>query len=64
MTYSCITFARAWLITHITRSDRGASLVEYVLLLTGIAILVIAAVTFFGGRVNDKWSETGSSLPF
>jgi pilus assembly protein Flp/PilA len=44
------------------RSEDGASLVEYALLLAFIAIVCIAAVTFFGGEVGDSFSRSGSQL--
>ncbi len=44
------------------RSERGASLVEYALLVALIAVVCIAAVTILGNRANDKFSAVGSSL--
>lgn len=43
-------------------TERGASLVEYALLLAFIALVCFAAVGFFGGRLNSKFSSFGSSL--
>lgn len=45
-----------------SNSDRGASAVEYGLLVAGIAMVVIAAVFFLGGAVQDQFSEVGSSV--
>ena len=45
------------------RSEAGASLVEYALLLALIAVVCIAAVGFFGGEVGDSFSRSGSKLP-
>ena len=42
--------------------DRGASLVEYSLLLAMIAVVCIGAVTFFGGQTADVYSGAGSSF--
>jgi pilus assembly protein Flp/PilA len=42
--------------------DRGASLVEYALLLALIAVVCIGAVTFFGGSLDDSFSKSGSSI--
>jgi pilus assembly protein Flp/PilA len=39
------------------REERGASLVEYALLLALIALVCIAAVTSLGGAVNSKFSS-------
>ena len=45
------------------RSEDGASLVEYALLLALIAVVCIAAVTFFGGEVSDSFSKSASQIP-
>ena len=44
------------------RSEGGASLVEYVLLVALIAIVVIAAVVFLGGEVRNRYDRSGSQL--
>jgi pilus assembly protein Flp/PilA len=54
-------FLKTWLQAH-TRSERGASLVEYALLVALIAVVAIAAITFLGGEARDKLNEAGSSL--
>jgi Flp pilus assembly pilin Flp len=51
-----------WLQARFTNTERGANLVEYILLVALIALLVIAAVTFLGGEVEKKFDETGSEL--
>lgn len=43
-------------------SDRGASLVEYALLVALIAMVCVAAVTFFGNQTGDTFSEVSSSV--
>ena len=42
--------------------DRGASLVEYSLLLALIAVVVLVAVSFFGGELSKSFDDSGSSL--
>lgn len=42
--------------------DRGASLVEYALLVVLIAIVAILAIQFAGTQVSDTFSEIGSNL--
>ncbi len=42
--------------------DKGASAVEYGLLIAGIAVVMIAAVFFLGGVVADNFREVGTSL--
>ena len=44
------------------RSDRGASAVEYGLLITGIAAVIAAAVFLLGGGVNGLFETTCSSI--
>ena len=43
-------------------SERGASLVEYALLIALIAVICIGAVTFIGGKAKGKLSAAGGSL--
>lgn len=42
--------------------ERGASLVEYALLLALIVVVCIGAVAFFGGNLDDNISRSGSSI--
>jgi Flp pilus assembly pilin Flp len=44
------------------RDERGASMVEYILLVALIALAVIAAVVFLKDQVNGKFNESGSKL--
>ncbi len=43
-------------------SERGASLVEYALLVALIAVVCIVAVTFLGGNAKNKFNDVGSSI--
>ncbi|MEY2566592.1 MAG: pilus assembly protein Flp/PilA [Actinomycetota bacterium] len=52
-----------WVRARIARTERGASLVEYALLVALIAVVCVAAVTFFGGQVGGSLSRSASSLP-
>jgi Flp pilus assembly pilin Flp len=53
----------AWLRARFDiRSERGANLVEYVLLLTFIALVVIIIVTNLGSKVSQKFSSASSKL--
>lgn len=49
-------------IRTLVRENRGASAVEYGLLVAGIAVVVIAAVFFLGGTVRDNFNSVGSSV--
>jgi pilus assembly protein Flp/PilA len=54
-------FLAAWLSARVD-SDRGASLVEYALLVALIAVVCIAAVTVLGNNASDKFDQVGSSI--
>jgi Flp pilus assembly pilin Flp len=51
-----------WLGARFSAAERGASMVEYILLVALIAIAVMAAVTFFGGEMNTEFGDSGSRL--
>jgi pilus assembly protein Flp/PilA len=53
---------KTWLQARFSNDERGANLVEYVLLLTFIALVVIAVVTALGQKVSDKFSSASSTL--
>jgi pilus assembly protein Flp/PilA len=42
--------------------DRGASLVEYALLVALIAVVCIAAVTTLGGNASSKLNSAGGAI--
>lgn len=42
--------------------DRGASAVEYGLLIAGIAALIVVVVFAFGGTIRDVFSDTDSRI--
>ena len=54
-------FLSTWIRTHIA-SERGASLVEYALLVALIAVVCIAAVTTLGKSASSKFSTVGASI--
>lgn len=56
---------RTWLTArlHVGEHDsRGANLVEYVLLLTFIAIVVMLVVSRLGTKVSTKFEQASSQL--
>ena len=53
---------RTWLQARFGKNERGASLVEYILLVALIALAVIAAVIFLRGQVSSKFNDAGSRL--
>ncbi|MFN2606715.1 MAG: Flp family type IVb pilin [Acidimicrobiales bacterium] len=44
------------------RSERGAALVEYALLLALIAVVCIAALSLLGGNASTKFSKVATSI--
>jgi pilus assembly protein Flp/PilA len=42
--------------------DRGATAVEYALMVALIAVVIIAAVTLIGTSASDKFSQVGSAI--
>jgi len=51
-----------WVRAHLGRSERGAALVEYALLLALIAVACIVALTFLGGQASSKLNNVGNSI--
>ena len=46
----------------ISRTDEGAGIVEYLLLVVFIALVLIVALAFFSGALGDVFSDTADSL--
>lgn len=44
------------------RDDRGASAVEYGLLIAGVAALIVVVVLAFGDNINDIFTSTCDSV--
>ena len=44
------------------RSERGAALVEYALLVALIAVVCIAAISLLGTSAKEKFSKVGSQI--
>jgi pilus assembly protein Flp/PilA len=54
-------YIKAWLHA-LAGTERGASLVEYALLVALIAVVCIGAISFLGGNASDTFSGAGSDL--
>ncbi len=54
-------FIKAYLVAQ-AKTERGASLVEYALLVALIAVVCITAVTALGGSASSKFEEVDSSI--
>ena len=51
-----------WLRARVGQCERGASLVEYALLVALIAVVCIAAVTVLGKNASNKFQSVGTSI--
>jgi len=49
-------------ICFITKQEKGASMVEYALLVVMIAIVALAAVAIAGSELSETYSEISSGL--
>jgi pilus assembly protein Flp/PilA len=56
-----VEFLATWLRARFD-SERGASLVEYALLVALIAVVCIAAITLLGNNASSKFNNTASSI--
>ncbi|MEY2426181.1 MAG: pilus assembly protein Flp/PilA [Actinomycetota bacterium] len=63
---SIINFYNAWIASFLRarfgRTERGASLVEYVLLVSLIAVVCIGAITILGNKASTQFDTVGSKL--
>ena len=55
-------FIASYMRARFGDDERGASLVEYALLVALIAVVCIAAVTFLGKNAETKFSQVGSAI--
>jgi pilus assembly protein Flp/PilA len=53
---------RTWFEARFGRDERGANLIEYLLLLGLVAIAVMGAVVFLGTQLSPKYNQAGSQL--
>ena len=47
---------------RVIRAERGASLVEYALILALIVVVCVVSVSMFGGGLNNSFSKDASSV--
>lgn len=57
-----LDFITAYVRARFGNTERGASLVEYALLVALIAVVCIVAITFIGTAGSSKLNEVGSSI--
>ena len=53
---------RTWIRARWARDERGANLIEYLLLISLIAIAVIGAIAFLGSQLTPKFNGAGIAL--
>jgi pilus assembly protein Flp/PilA len=59
--YDVVNYVRIRL-TAMARTERGASAVEYGLLVALIAVVIVVAVTTLGSNLSGVFSKTASSI--
>jgi pilus assembly protein Flp/PilA len=59
---SIIPFLQAWVATT-RKSDKGAAMVEYGILVAGIAVLCLVAVFALGGKINSLFNGINLGTP-
>jgi pilus assembly protein Flp/PilA len=52
---------KTWMLAR-CKSERGASLVEYALLVALIAVVCIVAITFLGREASSNFSDIGDQV--
>lgn len=55
-------FCAPYIRARFGRDERGASLVEYALLVALIAVVCIVAITILGNNAKSKFSDVGSAI--
>jgi len=48
---------------RLQREEKGATAVEYGLMVGLIAVVIIGAVVILGGKLNDLFTAIGNALP-
>jgi pilus assembly protein Flp/PilA len=59
---STYEFLATWLRARFGDSERGASMVEYALLVALIAVVCIAAIKLIGQSANSSFKSTATEL--
>jgi Flp pilus assembly pilin Flp len=49
-------------ITALREREEGQTITEYALIIASIAILLIVAMLFLAGKIDDLFSDTGTSV--
>jgi len=57
-----VRYIQQYIASRYTKTERGAALVEYALLVALIAVVCIAAITLIGQATSNKFSTVSSKL--
>ncbi len=49
-------------LKHLARDNRGATMVEYILLVGVVALISISSFKFFSGKVWDRTAKQGETV--
>ena len=60
--FSTYEFLATWLRARFSDNEKGASLVEYALLVALIAVVCIVSIGVLGDNANDAFSKVGTSI--
>ena len=52
----------SWMRARFSNTERGASLVEYALLVALIAVVCVVAIQVLGEKASSSFSSTGSGI--
>ena len=61
--YSTLVTLAAFAKDRLQREEKGATAVEYGLMVGLIAVVIIAAVVLLGNKLNDLFTSIGNALP-
>lgn len=53
---------KAWAQARFTNSERGANMVEYILLVGLIALFLIGIIVVVSGQIGDKFTQAGDEV--
>ena len=62
-TYATLVSLVAFAQDRLKKDEKGATAVEYGLMVGLIAVVIIAAVTLLGGQLRDLFTAIGNALP-
>jgi pilus assembly protein Flp/PilA len=62
-TYATLVSLVAFAQDRLKKDEKGATAVEYGLMVGLIAVAIIAAVTLLGGRLRDLFTQIAGALP-